>query len=169
MKAKPDPSPDRLRELFDYRDGDLLWRERPHKRSKSRAGDPAGTTHADGYRAILVDRKIYRAHRLVWVWHGRTIPEGMVIDHLNGQKGDNRIENLEVVTQRENTTRGRLITEKRSKLPIGVRFDSRCLNPYQARAVLGGKRHSLGYYATAEEAAAARDSFLSENLSECER
>ena len=43
-----------------------------------------------------------RAHRLIWIHHHGLIPPNMVINHINGIKDDNRIENLELVSQKEN-------------------------------------------------------------------
>ncbi len=50
-------------------------------------------------------RKKIRMHRFVVELRGETIPEGMVVDHVNANSLDNRRENLEVVTQRENMCR----------------------------------------------------------------
>lgn len=51
------------------------------------------------------ERSSLRVHRLVWVTFKGMIPEGWVIDHINGDKGDNRIENLQCITQADNTTK----------------------------------------------------------------
>lgn len=60
----------------------------------------------DGYLEIGLrfgNRRPYvRAHRLVWVYHYGPIEDGKVINHLNGNKRDNRIQNLEVATPSEN-------------------------------------------------------------------
>lgn len=44
----------------------------------------------------------YLEHRVIWVWHNGRIPSGMVINHKDYNKANNRIENLEVMTQKEN-------------------------------------------------------------------
>jgi hypothetical protein len=62
-----------------------------------------------GYRNVrLPDEsgrwRTFKAHRLVWWWHHGPVPDGLQIDHIDGDKSNNRIENLRVVTQAENIT-----------------------------------------------------------------
>jgi len=58
-----------------------------------------------GYRYIEIAGKKFRLHRLVYETFNGLIPDGMVIDHVNSVKTDNRLSNLEAVTQRENVNR----------------------------------------------------------------
>lgn len=51
---------------------------------------------------MQIDGKFYSVHRLVYETFFGEIPEGMVIDHINGIRDDNRIENLRCITQSEN-------------------------------------------------------------------
>ena len=56
-----------------------------------------------GYTYIVHDGMHYPEHRLIWEQHyQKEIPEGLVINHKNGDKKDNRIENLETATPEQN-------------------------------------------------------------------
>ena len=98
MNTNPLPSQDTLREWFDYRpDGSLLWRTSFRHRI---AGKIAGCMHPQGYRRITFQEKTYGAHRLVYQWHHGNCPE--MLDHINRNKSDNRIENLRPCTMSQN-------------------------------------------------------------------
>ena len=66
-------------------------------------------THECGYLKVRVGRAHPYAdvngwvylHRLVWLAAGREIPEGFIVHHINGEKSDNRLENLEIVSRSE--------------------------------------------------------------------
>ena len=62
----------------------------------------AGYQEKNGYWSISIKGKAYKLHRIVfYMFHGRD-PGDKVIDHINGDRGDNRILNLRAVTQRQN-------------------------------------------------------------------
>jgi len=65
-----------------------------------------GFTTENGYIriAVLHNKKhhYFWAHRIIWVYHNGRIPEGKVINHIDGKKANNRIENLQAVTYSEN-------------------------------------------------------------------
>jgi hypothetical protein len=67
------------------------------------AGKRAFTAQSLGYFVGSVTGcKVY-AHRVAWIhYHGAMLPEGMLIDHINGDKTDNRIDNLRLVTRQQN-------------------------------------------------------------------
>jgi hypothetical protein len=68
------------------------------------SGRQLGTLTQRGYLRATVNGREYRLHRLVWLWvHGEHPPEGMTIDHINGIKTDNRIDNLRLATAAQNT------------------------------------------------------------------
>ena len=48
-------------------------------------------------------RKWYRIHRIVYQEFVGTIPQGLIVDHINGIKTDNRLENLQLLTKKDNS------------------------------------------------------------------
>lgn len=65
-------------------------------------GRPVGRVCNRGYVLVSDGRNTYSAHRMIWQHVHGLIPAGMEINHKNGIKTDNRIENLELVTRSEN-------------------------------------------------------------------
>lgn len=104
------PPKEKLWDLFDYRDGVLFRR----KRIKGvRPGPVTGTT-VHGRVRVQIDRVGYYVHRLIWIMHFGYIPADKLIDHINGNPVDNRIENLRLVTARQNQFNRRKRTLKNS-------------------------------------------------------
>lgn len=79
--------------LFDYKDGQLFWK---NKQSNVKAGSVAGSKTAEGYLTVSIKKKRLLAHRIIYfMFHGK---EPNFVDHINGVKTDNRIENLREAT-----------------------------------------------------------------------
>lgn len=113
---------------------------------KKKAGGSDGT----GYDSIHILGHRVKIHRLVWLLHNREWPAGM-IDHINGNRRDNRIENLRPATMAENV---RNRTKRSGDLLIGVSHDK--YGRYKARIQLpDGEKTYLGSFDTEAEAAAA--------------
>ena len=83
-------SQERVKELLDYVEGGLYWKVSTSNRVK--VGERAGTLEKTGYRRIKVDGKYYREHQLVFLYHEGWIPK--LIDHRDGERGNNMFENL---------------------------------------------------------------------------
>lgn len=96
-----------------YNEGDLFWKnKRDYVRNR-----PLGWTENTGYRRIKIDGKKYSLHRVIYeMFHG-DIPEGYQIDHINGNKLDNRIENLRLATSSQNVRN----TPARSDNKLGLK------------------------------------------------
>jgi hypothetical protein len=81
-------------------------------------------------------------HRAVYAGHHGAIPKGMQIHHINGVKDDNRIENLELVTDKANK-------QKSDRMGKGYTIDIGTRMPYVAYRKVFGKQHRLGMFGTA--------------------
>ena len=81
-------------EHYDYKDGEIY---RKNHKVKSYNGVKAGWIDVRGYVRTKLFSKMTFAHRVIWEMHNGDVPEGMEIDHINGVKHDNRIENLRCV------------------------------------------------------------------------
>lgn len=98
----PLPNIKRLQELFEYRKGKLFWRV-DGKHGKVRKGDEAGfLNNVDGYRRVGVDGQYYAVHRIIWRLHNPRGRIPFILDHIDGNRGNNAIENLRVVSHSEN-------------------------------------------------------------------
>jgi len=93
---------EQLHELFEYKDGNLIWKVRCGCRGK--IGEVSGTIKTNGYRVIIINYKNYRAHRLIWIFHNGDITTSSQVDHINQIKHDNRIENLRLATNSQNNS-----------------------------------------------------------------
>lgn len=136
---------DLVKELFDYRDGELYWRKRSN--SKVAQGAQAGTVNQSGYRVVTVNGKKIHAHRLIWLWHWLELPTQ--IDHINGNPLDNRIENLRAADYATNAFNSKLKSDNTS----GVKGVSWC-NTYQKWVVQihAFKKKVSGRFKTFDEA-----------------
>lgn len=147
---------EQLKELFIYRDGNLYWRVRLNSRSSLKK--PAGSIKkVDGYRRIGINKTYYYAHRLIWIYHYGEVP--LIIDHINGDRSDNRIENLRIANTQQNGGNRFGTKESRSKYKGVVSQEARSKkNPWKATIKYDGKTIHLGCYKTEEEAAMVYDS-----------
>ena len=139
-------------ESFSYVDGFLVAK---FHTSRYSAGDKVGCIGTSGYVEVGYNGKLLKAHRIIWEVCNGPIPDGMNIDHINGIRSDNRIENLRVVLHSENMKNVRLRSVNRSGLH-GVLVDK--YGKYQANIGNCGKLKYLGYFADFFEACCARKS-----------
>ena len=96
--------------------------------------------------------RLYLVHRLVYLAFYGEIPSGFVVDHINNKRSDNRIDNLQAITNAENLSKDRWRSRKHN-LPTGV--NKNIDGGYVAEFYAGNKRYYLGVYSTADSAGEA--------------
>jgi hypothetical protein len=154
MKIKPLPPASRVRELLNYDPETGVFRWAVQVAQRCPAGAVAGTaTDARRYRTISIDRCIYLAHRVAWLYVTGEDPGAFQIDHINGSRDDNSIKNLRLATKTENMRNVKRPTTNKTGYK-GVYFDTR-LSRFRSCIRVNGKTKSLGTFQTAEEAHAA--------------
>lgn len=136
----------RLQELFDYCDGQLVWKI--SRTGSAKAGGIAGSLTKRGYIVVSADGKLYKLHRLVFLMHHGYMPQ--YVDHIDRNKSNNRIENLREATNSQNRANSKLNCTSYTGFK-GVHFH-KPTGKWQAKIGVNRKRVHLGLYGTAEEA-----------------
>jgi hypothetical protein len=139
---------EQLREIFDYCDGQLVWKK---CRNTTVIGKPAGAVGGRGYVNVKLNGKTYTAHRLVYLMLHGYAPE--MIDHIDRDKTNNRIENLRPATASQNVCNREAPSNSTSGIK-GVRFHKRD-KKWIAYAKLAGKQTHIGTFESMEAAAFA--------------
>jgi hypothetical protein len=144
-----------LKALFIYEPetGLLRWRD---NHSHMRAGDIAGTP-LTGAIIVRIYRQCCSVHRIAWQMHYGPIPPGMVIDHIDGDWKNNRLENLRMVTHIINC-RNQALRRSNTSGYIGVSW-RKDKKKWCAEISMNYRHIHIGYYDTKEEAATARREF----------
>lgn len=148
MPSDTDLTSDYLHKLLEYREGKLFWKV---QRGKARAGQEAGFVGNRGYLLIVVNRKQRMAHRLIWLMHGKELPE--MIDHIDGDQLNNRIENLRAVTNSQNQRNQKLRKDSTSGIK-GVSWIS-TRKRWSGQVWHKGKLYRAGDFHDKDECAAA--------------
>lgn len=117
-------------------DGKLYWTKTISNRAIE--GTEAGTIKQNGYVEIQYKKRRYYVHRLIWELYNGVIPDTHVIDHINRNPTDNRIENLRCVERTNNLHNASLSSRNKSKY-LGISWDKRS-NCWQAEFMYKKKR-----------------------------
>lgn len=133
-----------LKKHFDYVEGNLIWRL---DKGRIKKGTIAGSPDSKGYIAVKFNQKLYRLHRLIWLWHGKELPEQL--DHIDRNPKNNHIENLRPATPSQNQW-------NTSKADNGVSWH-KASKKWRARIKINNKEIYLGVYANYDEAKQIRD------------
>ncbi len=142
----------RLRELLSYDPKTGVFVSLTRRKTWESGRVTGAKENRTGYGRVIVDGTYYRAHRLAWFYVHGEWPHA--IDHINGNRYDNRLCNLRSVSVKTNNENLRVAKETNQSGFLGVRAKSNGKFAADIKATLGGKRLMLylGSYATAEEA-----------------
>lgn len=148
------PSQAVLKALFDYdpEEGLLRWRPRDGNGTFNtlRAGNPAGYKSKRGYWQITLERRHYWNHRLIWKMVYGVEPRE--IDHIDGDKSNNRLANLRDVDRSANS---RNVRRYPKSGVVGVHY-AKIGNRWTAQIRVRNATRHLGNFVTKAEAVAAR-------------
>lgn len=167
------PSQELLKELLEYRNGKLYWkfvdikyqlemgvakRERSAKTRNTKyahkeAGHEFLTTSGTLAHQVRILNKSYYTHRVIYKL--LTGEEPLLIDHINGNPVDNRIENLRSVSNQENARNTKMFNTNTSG-HVGVSF-MKAASKWEAYIWDNYRKINLGLFKTKEEAVEARE------------
>ncbi len=143
---------ERLKELlrYDPKTGLFIWIV--DRGGFAKAGTVAGSPNNEGYIQIRVDRVLYKAHRLAWLYMKGAHPPAEV-DHRNRKRADNRWRNLRLASESEQAF-NRTPRKNQATPVVGVR--QRESGRYIVRIQAEGKRVCIGTFDTLAEATRQR-------------
>ena len=158
-------------EAFDYdkETGKLFWKRRPRSHFRTEwaqnnfnlrfAGKEAGCSNGTRHSNVTIGSRHWPAHRIVWLWHTGELPK--LIDHIDRNPSNNRIENLRPCTKSENMINSRRRAAGRIS---GVHEVRRGV--WKFRLSINGKLAPSECFKSREEAKQAYEKCLRENFGE---
>lgn len=150
------PSQKQIHALFEYKDGALYWRKAT---GKCAAGAKAGYVNTNGYVQVCIAGQRYYAHRLIFKLFNNEEPE--FLDHMDGDRANNRYDNLRPATRSQNMHNRKRNTDNTSGVK-GVSWAKRAKKWY-AYGWVNNKQYNLGYYEDLSAAASAVHKFRKQN------
>jgi hypothetical protein len=138
-----------LREIFDYKDGNLYWKK--PKRSDLLGKIAGGIDPTTKYFNVKIDNKKYKNHRLIFLYHYGFLPK--CLDHIDGNPQNNCIENLRKATYLQNSYNTKLPSTNKSGVK-GVCWD-KIRKKWVARVSFQYKEHFIGHFDKLDKAKVA--------------
>lgn len=139
---------------YDPATGTLTWKVKSPGRGRG-LGGIAGTKSVRGYWIVTVFGKKYPAHRLIWLMRVGSIAAGLTVDHIDGNKINNRMDNLRVCTLSDNQ-RNKAMQRNNKSGAVGV-------HPHKGGFKVQAAGTHVGWFKNIEKAIAARDEFWRAN------
>jgi uncharacterized protein YdaL len=130
-----------VQEYFDYKDGILYWKVKAARRVT--VDSPAGSFDpSNGYHKVHILKKFHKTHRVIFLYHHGYLPD--FVDHIDGDKLNNKIENLRAATKSQNCMNQKISTRNTSGTK-GVMWHKRDKKWWVALRV-NSILHNFGYY-----------------------
>ncbi len=129
-------------EWFIYEEGILYWKKSPGSNVKK--GDQAGRVETDGYNRIKLKNKNYSTHRIIWEMFNEKINDKLKIDHIDGNRNNNFIENLRLATFSQNSNNYKKPKNNTSGYK-GVSWKKQN-NKWLVQITVNNKRVYIGYF-----------------------
>lgn len=144
---KNDLTPEYLKSIYDYNEasGKFFWKKRTNSLSRAVIGREVGTPDRDGYKRLKLFGKIYLVHHVTWFLFNNKWPVNE-LDHINGVRDDNRIENLRDVSSRQNSQNQK---KHRNGHLLGTYF-RKDNKKWGSKIVVSKKHIHLGFFDTKE-------------------
>lgn len=144
MATTNDVTKEEIRLLFDYNldTGEFTRKISRGLSGRSKVGQVAGYTNKDGYKFIRINDKLYRSHRLAWLYVYGYFPKE--IDHIDNRPSNNAIKNLRECTSSQNKFNTRLRKDSTSKVK-GLHW-YKAYQKWQVNLRINGKTKCLGYF-----------------------
>ena len=137
-----------LLELFEYKDNQLYWKvDRTANRLK---GKPAGCLDGKGYLQTKIKNVLYKNHRLIFMMQHGYVPR--IIDHIDGNPLNNKIENLRPATISQNSMNAKIYCTNKSGVK-NVNWNKNS-KKWEVKLQVNGKRQNFGAFADLELATA---------------
>jgi hypothetical protein len=143
---------DYLHEFFHYDPENGLFSRKKRTGPTTKVGEIVGTDKGNGYLMLCLQSRLYLAHRIAWFYIYGEMPP-LNIDHINGKRADNRICNLRLANQSQNTANSKLSKANTSGFK-GVTWNKDA-KKWNAQLMFNYKRISLGNFEKKEDAAEA--------------
>lgn len=145
IRTKSLPSLTELTNLLHYDPDTGYFTWKVDHRGAAKAGSVAGCLDGYGYRCIKIRGVSYKAHRIAWLMGTGEDAGGLQINHINSDRSDNRLKNLELVTTRQNMQHSSEFGAINNDLPMGVCWH-KAVGRYHAQIHVRGKLYGLGFY-----------------------
>jgi len=152
-----------LHELFDYFEGNLIWKKQLSYRGK--VGNVAGAKKTNGYITVGINNNEYLLHRLIFMYHKGYMPK--YVDHIDNNHKNNKIENLREATNQQNSFNAKKSKNNTSGVK-GVSWDI-ARKKWEAKCQINKKTIHLGRFSDINEASKALIEFREKHHGEYAR